>query len=340
MLPPCVVYTSASGRRWQAQAAQGGPMGELLVARSLTSGLREIGAEVTVIDSLRAFAVHRAQLGFGHLRRARPSLCFVDPPTLELARRYHLFASHESARLRVLEWYGTSPARAHASGLQASQYLLPYPDDFGWNTFLGFMLPEPRRTTAPKKRQGVVWGKEARYFHGDGLAAVKALASRCELHTTLSDTRGFHPGLLPAGVINHGAMEPDAWHALLDESSFVLGLGDPISGPTALEAVAAGCVYLNPRYSPARHVNGIPDLAIDSQHPYAARLGPPFVHTIDLSDHTSVVRAAELSFDSASRVADRAPLDQALRPFTRQHYIERLRSLIADAPTSAKLSST
>src|SRR5471032_1535587 len=34
MLPPCVVYISAIGRRWQAEAASGGPMGELLMARS------------------------------------------------------------------------------------------------------------------------------------------------------------------------------------------------------------------------------------------------------------------------------------------------------------------
>jgi hypothetical protein len=68
MLPPCVVYISAIGRRWQAEAARGGPMGELLMARSLIEGLRSIGARVTVIDSLRAFARHRAGFAFGYGR--------------------------------------------------------------------------------------------------------------------------------------------------------------------------------------------------------------------------------------------------------------------------------
>jgi len=329
MLNSCVVYTSAGGARWQADAARGGPMGEVLMVRSLVDGLQTIGAAVTVIGSLRGFVRHRARLGFGRLPLTRRPISFLDPPTLDLAQRYRLFASRDTARLLVLDWYGTSHERARSTGLDAAQYLLPYPDDFGWNTFLGFMLPEQPGAVAQKKRQGVVWGKDARYFRGDAAAAVATLASVCELHTTVSDARGFHPGLLPPGVINHGAMEPAAWRALLRESSFVLGLGDPVSGPTALEALAEGCVYLNPRYSPPRLVNNVPDLAIDSQHPYAARIGPPFVHTIDLSDRDGLTRVVEASFDTASRLADRAALDAGLAPFTRDRYIERLRTLIA-----------
>jgi len=329
MLNSCVVYTSAIGSRWQAEAARGGPMGELLMARSLVDGLAAIGADVTVIGSLRAFAAHRARLGFGRLPLGRRPIYFLDPPTLELARRYRLFAARDTVRLLVLDWYGTPPGRARASRLDTAQYLLPYPDDFGWNTFLGFMLPKRPGAAAPKKRQGVVWGKDARYFRGDAAAAVATLASVCELHTTVSGARGFHPGLLPPGVINHGAMEPSAWQALLRESSFVLGLGDPVSGPTALEALAEGCAYLNPRYSAPRLVNDVPELAIDSQHPYAARIGPPFVHTIDLRDRDALVRAAEASFDTAARLTDRAPLEDALVPFTRDRYVERLRALIA-----------
>ncbi len=304
-------------------------MGELIMVRSLVDGLQAVGAAVTVIGSLRKFVRHRARLGFGHLPLTRRPIYFVDPPTLELARRYRLFASGDRARLFVLDWYGTTPDCARASRLDAASYLLPYPDDFDWNTFLGFMLPERRGAVALKKRQGVVWGKDARYFRGNAAAAVATLASVCELHTTVSDARGFHSGLLPAGVINHGAMEPAAWQALLRESSFVLGLGDPVSGPTALEALAAGSVYLNPRYSAPRLVNDVPELTIDSQHPYAARIGPPFVHTIDLSDGDALVRAAVASFDTASRLTDRARLEDALAPFTRNRYLQRLRTLIA-----------
>ena len=304
-------------------------MGELLMVRSLVDGLTAIGAEVATIGSLRAFAAHRARLMLGRLPMGRQPIYFLDPPTLQLAQRYRLFASDDMARVRVLEWYGTPPGRARDSGLDAAHYLLPYPDTCGWNTFLGFMLPDPPILVAPKKRQGVVWGKEARYFHGDAAAAVATLASRCQLHTTVSPARGFQPGLLPRGVINHGAMAPAAWQTLLRESSFVLGLGDPVSGPTALEALAAGCVYLNPRYSEPRLVNGIPELAIESQHPYAARIGPPFVPTIDLRDRNGLVRAAEATFDLAAHAVDRAALNDGLAPFTRDCYLERLRMVVA-----------
>jgi hypothetical protein len=52
----------------------------------------------------------------------------------------------------------------------------------------------------------------------------------------------------------------------------VVGLGNPLAGPSAVDAVVAGCVYINPLYDkPVKE-------RYHSQHPYLAdAVGPPHV---------------------------------------------------------------
>lgn len=64
-------------------------------------------------------------------------------------------------------------------------------------------------------------------------------------------------------------------------------MGWPVEGPAALEAIANGVVYLNPRFTPARdvHVNKPTSRRLTSQHPYAEKyIGPPHVYNYDMSD--------------------------------------------------------
>lgn len=347
-MPAAVIYSVALHPRWRAAAATGGPGGELRMIAALGWGLERLGVDAVAIGTLRSFAWHRLA---GRARRTATTY-FVDPWALELACRYRLLGLRDVPRLRILEWFGTPPSRipVEPPGIVATQYLLPYPDDHGWNRWLGYLLEDDsgpltgdRAAVAQRvrtgigagRRQGVVWAKEMRYLEGPGAAIVSALAKVCPLHTTISTTRGYRPGALPAGVTNHGALEPASWRALLRDASFVVGLGDPILGPTALEALAEGCVYLNPRYGSPRPINGIPELTVASQHPYAARIGPPFVRTFDPQSPESAVEAAQASLCAADREArlaaadSRSPLVEALTAFTVAPYLSRLRLAMA-----------
>ena len=57
------------------------------------------------------------------------------------------------------------------------------------------------------------------------------------------------------------------WLELLFQSKFLIGLGNPLLGPSAIEAVSLGCMFINPVYSEPK-LSG----RYSSQHPYLARL--------------------------------------------------------------------
>ena len=108
-----------------------------------------------------------------------------------------------------------------------------------------------------------------------------------------------------------------------------MGLGDPVAGPTALEALLEGCAYLDPRYPSGRAVNGVPELMIQSQHPFASAIGEPFVYGIDLRDQGQVLAAVDRSADAGARAAAVPHLVNALQPFTLRPYLDRLRAILS-----------
>lgn len=59
--------------------------------------------------------------------------------------------------------------------------------------------------------------------------------------------------------------------------------GDPLSGPSAVDAVMAGCVYLNPVYAtPTKKI-------YNSQHPYLAEsVGEPYVCSFEQKVSTTL----------------------------------------------------
>ena len=212
----------------------------------------------------------------------------------------------------------------------------------GWNRFLGYVVHlglEPRLADASairrrlrtslggKRRQGIVWGKELRYFV-EHRSLIEALASECDVHVTVAARQMPGDLQLPKNVINHGHLSREAWRALLAESSFLLGLGDPVSGPSALEALAEGCVYIDPRYATPRAINGLAQVTVTSQHPYASGVGAPWSRVVNLGDLGAVREAVLASFDTAAREAALDPLVDALTPFTEAAYVDRLRGIL------------
>lgn len=104
---------------------------------------------------------------------------------------------------------------------------------------------------------------------------------------------------VPKYVINHGIINITSLVNLLQTSKVFVGLGQPFEGPAALEALANGCFFLNPKYVPpldrtnANFFAGKPmNRKITSQNPYAeVFVGKPFVQTVDIENMTEVEEA-------------------------------------------------
>ena len=101
--------------------------------------------------------------------------------------------------------------------------------------------------------------------------------------------------------------------------SFVSTAGDPLIGPSALEAVAAGAVFINPVFRELR-LN-----FFGSQHPFlSSAVGGQYVCNVDLDDTAAVlacVRAA-LAVDLPPRIPDE---------MSPQAYLARLERIIEPA---------
>jgi hypothetical protein len=67
------------------------------------------------------------------------------------------------------------------------------------------------------------------------------------------------------GLIRVGPLSRKEWLRLLSESLFLLGLGKPLAGPSAVEAVVHGSVFINPVYPVERVRSNV-----------QTKFGPPF----------------------------------------------------------------
>ena len=188
-----------------------------------------------------------------------------------------------------------------------------------WNSFLGFYMEEPinqRNNTSNKPQtlirqpRGIMWGKDSRHFEGK-VDILKSVANFVPLVATST-----MPVFQHKNVQWLGHQTPQSWRELLTRSKFLLGLGDPLLGPSAIEAIASGCMYINPIYPiPVR------DGAFNSQHPYAdAKIGKPYVCSYRINDLDSLKLCVDLALT--------VDLEPFLPPdFTKVIYLERVRQI-------------
>lgn len=95
------------------------------------------------------------------------------------------------------------------------------------------------------------------------------------------------------------------------------GLGDPLLGPSAIDAISMGCVYINPVH--ASPVRG----HFKTQHDYAMdKIGAPYVCNARLSDVSSVQTCIDFALQ--------AELPPFIPPdFQHDAYVARVRSIFA-----------
>ncbi|XP_040885175.1 alpha-1,6-mannosylglycoprotein 6-beta-N-acetylglucosaminyltransferase B-like [Toxotes jaculatrix] len=343
------------GQRFEAMVEKGGPLGELVQWADLGACLTILGHNLTFSTSQHQ--LHRligATPGRGSCPIQRPltfDLIYTDYHGLaHLQGAMGLAFQHYQCHFRILDSFGTEPAfnlgsYAHSHGyktlwgrwgLQPLQYMTMFPHTPD-NSFLGFVSEEAVREEAReeelepetyrKDRIAVVYGKQDYMWQGKS-EYVEVISEELETHATVYQPPG-HTSNLPSFIRNHGLLTQEQFLRLLRQAKVFVGLGFPYEGPAPIEAIALGCVFLQPRFDPPHSSDnndfyrGKPTTRqISSQHPYAEEfIGKPHVWTVDMTNTTSV------------REAIKAILRTKVKPFTPREFtcegmLERVHSYI------------
>ncbi|PFX27445.1 Alpha-1,6-mannosylglycoprotein 6-beta-N-acetylglucosaminyltransferase A [Stylophora pistillata] len=167
------------------------------------------------------------------------------------------------------------------------QFMTMYPHSPD-NSFIGFAVPNKKhllQTTVTRIRtKALVYGKMPHFWEE-------------------SELREYE---VPDYIVNHGIVNITTLLSLFQSSKVFVGLGMPFEGPAALEALANGCFFINPKFTPAYdRLNhgffaGKPmDRKITSQNPYAeVFIGMPFVQTVDIENQVEVEEAVKNILES------------------------------------------
>ena len=284
-----VLFTMDSITSYEENSRNGGAAGEILIRKSLEGAFQHFGVDLRVIRSDREFET---------VRGSEYDIIIVDPWTWA-ARGWvpKPPLRGQDSKIYILDFFGSPKLRGTGLHVPPTRFLTAFGS--AWNTFLGYYVEEPAAAataTAPttkKLQQGVIWGKDPRHFEGKTamLQAVLRALPEVTLVSTCTKQLFQHPRMQWKGH-----QTPQSWRALLLESKFLVGLGDPLLGPSAIDAVSAGCVYINPQY-------GKPKKDRTNQHPYAAEhIGSPYVCNYRLGNSAALQECA-----SQALRADLAP---------------------------------
>lgn len=218
----------------------------------------------------------------------------------------------KESKVYILDFFG-SPKLRGSWTIPPHRHLTAFGSP--WNTFLGYFVEDRNNTPAlfrqqTRQQRGIIWGKDPKHYQGR-----ESMLMQVAKNVQLISTASKNP--IKYSNINYvGHQSAEGWNNLLSTSKFLLGLGNPLLGPSAIDAIAMGCTYINPIYSKPLRNND----AFDSQHPYAAKLGPPYV----CSYHENNVMELQSCIDLAmnSTLAPIVPRD-----FRKSVYLERVRQI-------------
>jgi protein O-GlcNAc transferase len=349
------IFTMDSLSSWVAQSKAGGPAGERIVREGLTAALEELGYVVTTADSDNAME---------ELTRGESSnsydLFFFDPWTVQgRDSRPRAYLAGKEDRLFILAFFGWDPA---AGGLlpllPQSHVLTAFPPSamFAANTFLGFVQPLPPPAGAgvqsARRIDGVVWAKNGNYLTGRAdllqnlLEHPRLLESGMRLHFVLDNSHAASffsaaPDAVRRRLVWHGHLPSAEWHALLRSSAFLIGLGNPLLGPSALDALAAGAVYIDPDYSGGVQPSDMQYSVLGSQHPYLrSAVGPPHVCAANLELLETVIDCILRAQADVSGLGESGEVLQPLllQDFKQEAVADRVRRSIG-APQLSPLQS-
>eukprot|EP00968_Pinguiococcus_pyrenoidosus_P000085 scaffold8_cov249-Pinguiococcus_pyrenoidosus.AAC.28 len=288
------------------------PAGEIRMRWSLAIALGDLGAVVDTATTEEEFRWLAEQ-------HAAYSAYILDPWTWAgSSRQPREFLQGREDSVYILDYFGRASFPSDGVQVDMKHVLTAFPLP-AKNTFIGYGVEQP--LARDKKTQGVFLGKLHEYSPRYRMETLKAIADKVKIVTTISpgETLLSHPNI---EFLGHKT--PEEFDQLLATSRFLITFGDTLNEPSAVDAVANGCVYINTVYNKPRSMNadltrGDYGVAYRSEHPYLGeRVGPPYVCTAregELDDYMHCV-------DEAMRVG---PLDPFVpHPFTDSAYRQRI----------------
>ncbi|KAJ8364206.1 hypothetical protein SKAU_G00130370 [Synaphobranchus kaupii] len=315
------ILAGGTGQHFADMLERGGPLGELVQWADTSASLFILGHNLTfTISKTQLLSLIGAAPGMGSCPILRPlpfDLVYTDYHGLaHLQGAMGLSFQHYQCRFRILDSFGTEPAfnireYAHRHGyntawgswsLQPLQYMTMFPHTPD-NSFMGFVsetVGSGRELSVKAHRKedmAVVYGKQEYMWQGKQ-GYLEVIRRELEIHATVYQAAG-QSSVLPDFITNHGLLPQDRLQQLLVRAKLFVGLGFPYEGPAPLEAIALGCVFLQPRFQPphsaenSNFYQGKPtSRQVHSQHPYAEDfIGKPYVWTVDLDNSTEVQEA-------------------------------------------------
>lgn len=291
---------------YEENSKKGGAAGEILIRNSLEHAFEQLDVDLDVMKSDSEFLAADG---------AQYDIIIVDPWTWAgKGWNPKKVIKNELDKIYVLDFFGSSklPNEKKSFRVPADRFLTAF--GYPGNQFLGYYMDAKfidKFKDVKKKQQGVIWGKDPRHY-SQRKKILSQVSDIVELHSTSSK-----PVFRQSSVIWHGHQTRDGWMKLLAESKFMIGLGDPLLGPSAIDAISVGCVYINPVYdSPVRG-------HFKTQHDYAAsKIGAPYVCNANLNDFLSVKKCIDVAL--ASNLPSFIPPD-----FHHDSYMKRVKDIFS-----------
>ncbi|XP_029595285.1 alpha-1,6-mannosylglycoprotein 6-beta-N-acetylglucosaminyltransferase B isoform X2 [Salmo trutta] len=317
--------TEESGDVFSPKVLKGGPLGEMVQWADILTALHVLGHNLKISMSVKEL---QGYLGVPPGRGSCPltgplpfDLIYTDYHGMQQMKQHMgLSLKRHKCHIRVIDTFGTEPAYNHEDyatlhgyrtnwgywNLNSRQYMTMFPHTPD-NSFMGFVSEELNDTEKSSimrnkvNNMAVVYGKEASMWKLQGKEGFLQILHRyMEVHGTVYyETQ--RPPEVPAYVKNHGLLPQHELQTLLRKAKLFIGFGFPYEGPAPLEAIANGCIYLQPKFHPPHSslnhefFRGKPtSREVSSQHPYAEQyIGRPHVMTVDYNNSQE--------FDSAIR---------------------------------------
>ncbi|XP_072549393.1 alpha-1,6-mannosylglycoprotein 6-beta-N-acetylglucosaminyltransferase B isoform X1 [Salminus brasiliensis] len=310
--------TEESGDVFSPKVLKGGPLGEMVQWADILTALHVLGHNLKIsvsVKELQGFLGVPPGRGSCPLRGPLPfDLIYTDYHGLQQMKQHMgLSLRKHKCHIRVIDTFGTEPAYNHEEyatlhgyrtnwgywNLNCRQYMTMFPHTPD-NSFMGFVaeeLNETERLNIQREKvnnMAVVYGKEANMWKGKD-KFLTILHRYMDIHGTVYyETQ--RPPEVPAFVRNHGLLPQHELQQLLRKAKLFVGFGFPYEGPAPLEAIANGCIFLQPKFQPPRSslnnefFRGKPmSREVSSQHPYAEQyIGRPHVITVDYNNSEEV----------------------------------------------------
>ena len=282
LLKRAVLFTMDSMSGYEADSKKGGASGEIMIRTCLAAAFKVLNVQLTVITSDEAF---------NNVDAGKFDIIIMDPWTWAapgwVPKRN--IRGHEH-KMYILDFFGSAKVKG---SLKVSPERVLTAFGSPWNTALGYFLDIHEFETSQnmhsdRARQGVIWGKDPKHFSKlDKL--LRGIASTVPLVAT-ARRKVFEAH----GIEWRGHQTRQSWLRLLTQSQFMIGMGNPLLGPSAIDAIACGAVYINPIYSsPMRDI-------FKSQHDYAAeKIGEPMVCSYPEGDVEAAMACVKKAIDPA-----------------------------------------